>query len=92
MSCRSKLRIDYTVLQNTGIKVLKYSDGEIEDKGRFKFMFLSTWKVKMKLMKVWILLLNEIGDIVLILKWEQEFDRQYQYGIVARTVGMVLLE
>ena len=29
MSFRSKLRADSAVLQNTGVKVLKYSDGEM---------------------------------------------------------------
>ena len=27
-----------------------------------------------------------VGDVVLFLKSEQEFDRQYQYGIVVRTI------
>ena len=29
MSFRSKLRIDYAVLKNTGMKLLEYSDGEM---------------------------------------------------------------
>ena len=41
MSFRSKLRIDYAVLQNTGIKVIKYSDREILTEGMANLLILN---------------------------------------------------